>query len=330
MTIAGGSYQHDIFYSYAWAKQQTGSDALRDWTRTYINHLNTLLKIRFNKPDEQLSVFLDSECLKNGARLDDSLEQAVRSSAVFVAVISSFYQNSYASRELEWFLDQVAADGSSLERRLHLLVIQNVPDDGWPRGLKDRSGDRLLFQTLHDADGCPLDFEQFITGCPTPLLGAPSKEAALELQKKLITIKKDNEARRAYDSAQRPPANSIVFFEAEAEDEPNWKTHRAHLIGCEHIILPASAPEPATAMTEATYGDCDGMVLLRSRENDQIGERLRKAYLGRRAVLSKGKMVPWVLLDELDSPPPEADAYRIPSVVPRGDWVAELQRKLLG
>jgi len=332
MTIAGGTYRHDVFYSYAWGEKQLGTGALRDWTRNYINHVNTLLKLRFNNNSQQLSIFLDSECLENGARLDAALEKAVRGSALFVAVISKFYRDSYASRELRWFLDQMAADGSNLDQRLLILLIDRVDEDQWPAELRDRSGDRILFQRLHDddEDGAPLDFSQFIMGGPTPQLGAPGKETALEIQKKLVAIKKDNEARTAYESAQRPPASSIVFFEAESQDEPNWKTHRQHLSGAEHIILPAATPQPATAMTEATYGDCDGMVLLRSREDDQIAERLRKAYLGRRAVLSKGKLVPWVLLDELDNPPPEADAYRIPSVVPRGDWVPELQRKLLG
>jgi hypothetical protein len=335
MSVVGGSYEYDVFFSYAWAEGETNDQALRDWSRMVADQISTLIKVRFSKVGT-LNRYLDRDVNnKSGIELDKSLQKAAEKAAVFVAMISPYYDSDYCQKELCWFLDRAAIEGGTCAERLCLFVIQDDDELKWPSRLRELNGTRLLYKKFHSESGQPLELASFLNRAPTPLLAAPIEDAALEIGNKIKAMKDKMQARIDYEVSQRVPDNLIVFLEAEKEDEVRWAERRRQLReeGA-NIILPAKAPPmPATSLQNpaTTYIGCDGMVLLRSRADDAIGERIKRAYLDRRQIYREGNgMVPWALLDELDEPPPEGEAFDIPRVVPVGAWVAELQQKLIG
>jgi len=330
MTVVGGNYRYDLFFSYAWAEQTKGA-VLRDWSRMVADKITQLVSIRFS----DLSPYLDRDVNKHSAlELDASLQAAAESAAIFVAMISPYYKSEYCQKELNWFLDRSASEGTTPAERMCLFLVQDGEDLHWPDKLREPSGTRLLFKPFYGDGGLPLDIAAFINGAPTPLLTQPILDAVLEIGNKIKELKDKLQARLNYEESQRPPINPVVFLEAEQADEGRWAELRQQLKQTGNIVLPAKAPPmPATAVTDphTAYSDCDGIMLLRSRSDDDIGARIRKAYLDRRKIYREEKrMLPWVLLDERDDPPPEGEEFDIPRVMTRGEWIPELQHKLLG
>lgn len=322
-----GKYENDVFVSYAWGFGRSQNTALRDWSRKVTDNVTAMLRVRFG---DDLSVFLDRDRNNNtAAALDSRFQDAAESSAVFVALVSTYYLNSYCRKELDWFLDKIAAEGSPAADRLCIFLIQSVEEEHWPERLREPSGKRLLYRTFHCPEGQPLDIAAFLNGAPTPALTQPTDQAALEIGRKLLAIKGNAEARTTYKSSQRPPDAPIMFLEAEPDDLSNWEKRRNELKEAANIILPARAPIPATEVSDPgdIYNGCDGLVLLRSRTDDNIGRRLKQAYLDRRRLKTE---IPWALLDEQEPAPPDGEAFGIPRVVPVGPWVEELRRKLHG
>lgn len=333
MSVVGGNYQYDLFFSYAWAEKANGA-VLRDWSRMVADKITQLVGVRFNS-SAQLAPYLDRDVnTHTGIQLDASLRAAAESAAIFVAMISPYYKSDYCQKELNWFLDRSTNDGAKVTERLCLYLVQDGDDLQWPDKLREPSGSRLLYTSFYGEGGLPLDIAAFINGAPTPLLAEPIRLAVLEIGSKIKELRDKLDARVKYEESQRRPFNPVVFLEAEKEDEMRWAERRRQLEAA-NIILPATAPPtPATAVPNpgATYSECDGIVLLRSRPDDDIGSRIKKAYQDRRQIdrdEEKG-MLPWALLDELDDPPPGIEEFKIPRVVTRGDWVPELQQKLRG
>lgn len=322
-----GKYENDVFVSYAWGFGRSRSTALRDWSRKVTDNVTAMLRVRFG---DDLTVFLDRDRNNSsGAALDSRFQKAAEGCAIFVALVSTHYLNSYCRKELDWFLDKVKDEGSAVDDRLCILLIQSVTEDQWPQRLREPSGSRLLYRSFHCPEGQPLDLSAVLYGAPAPALAQPTDEAALEIGRKLLAIKGSADARTTYKSSQRAPDAPIMFLEAEADDATSWERRRDELKKAANIILPARSPIPATEVSDPgdLYNGCDGLVLLRSRSDDNIGRRIKQAYLDRRKLKAE---IPWALLDEQEPPPPDGEAFDIPRVVPEGPWVEELRRKLHG
>lgn len=327
MSIIGGSYEFDIFYSYAWGRRQIGDYSVRDWTRRYIAQTEALLKMKLNRTGKSLNCFVDGKSLNNADVINDRIEQAVRRSAVFVAFISRFYKNSFAARELAWFIDQVRMDGSSLQSRLHLIVIQDIGDDEWPDGLSDQRGERRLYQIAHDANGLPLNIAEFLNTGPMPLLSDPVNETVMSLGQKIGNIREDVSARESYDGQRAGMAAKTIFLEAEGADELKWRARRNEL-DQRHIVVPVAKPEAATEADQGAYAGTDGVVLLHARDDDHILDRLSAAHLRRRAMQSQGKKLKLALLSESGEEPPAAQYFGVDVIAANENWIAELEQRL--
>ncbi len=326
MAITGDSYKYDVFFSYAWGTA-TGDDALRDWSRMVADKIAKLLRLRFSS---RLSCFLDRDANKHTAKqLDAEFKAATQNCAVFVALISPYYQESYGFKELEWFLERQKADGTCLADRMCIFLAQETGDELWPAPLRESTGNRLLYRKFHCDEGQPLEIAAFLNDAPTPALSQPTFDASLEIGYKLNGVRDKTGSRTTY--RQRRADAPIMFLEAEPKDADLWARRRSELKQAAKV-LPAREPRPATDIGDPddAYGGCDALVLLRSRSDDEIGRRLKRAYLDKRQIENKHKkdVLPWALLDEQDEPPPEMEVFDIPRVVPQGDWVAALQRTL--
>ena len=336
MAAIGGKYEYDVFFSYAWALEATEDPYLRDWCRKVADKVAALLRVRFNKDRSRFRAYLDRDAAKSGQALVDELKAAAERSAVFVAMVSDYYQADWCRKEQDWFCDRVAADGAALAEHVCIIRVQTTSADAWPRRLTGPDGAPLLYLDFCDPHGEPIDMAEFVIEAPTPDLAQPIEQAAVEIGDKLNAIRAKLIARAEYESSRLPPDSPVLYFEAEPQDLMRWTEFGRVLEQVPNIVLPARCPVPADAVTDAdqAYGDCDGMVLLRSRPGDNIVPRVKRAFQDLRRINKehggKGRAkVPWVLLDGLDEPPPpDIEPFKIRRVPARGDFAPEVRKAL--
>jgi hypothetical protein len=332
---------YDVFFSYAWATA-TEDPTLRDWCRYVADTISILLSQQFNAKPPRFSRYLDRDAARAGQDLSVLLKGAVERSSVFVVLVSDYYDSPYCLDEASWFAQRMTDAGLDMANHLCILRVQPSSREWWPPQLTGKDGKPLLYLDFCDPNGRPFGMTNFLMKGPTPELAGPIEKAALEIGQKLATIRNNQNAKEAYRNAQRPPDDPVVFFEAETGDLARWSDCLPHLRDdVPSIVLPAG-PLPATAADCAAFTDCNGLVMLRSRGTDDIGSRIKRAYQLRRQLSKQGAndanltrdaggaALPWVLLDEQDSPPPECESFRVPRVRVQPGWAAQVKEKLWG
>jgi hypothetical protein len=327
MAVLGEQYQYDVFFSYAWGTA-SGDNNLRDWSRAVATATASLLRQRFNGTGKTFDFYLDHNENRSGDDLDSKLEEEVKRSAIFVALISPYYSSPYCMQEAAWFCEANGLKGEGLAERLCLLRVQTTPDQGWPEQFKGSSGKPLLYIDLCNEHGQPRSmakytFEKILAG-----LAELIEQTALEIADKISTLESRLRAQEAYRRSQAPPDRPLFFFEAEPVDRARWAECGKQIKGVPSIVLPARDPKPATSISpEDDLQGCYGILMLRSRSDDDFGRRIKSAYLHRQKLFrERREEVPWALLDDLQDGPPEEEVYEIPRVRLQGDWVKALQQ----
>ena len=336
MAAIGDKYGYDVFFSYAWALEKTEDPFLRDWCRLVADRIATLLRQRFNAGDRPFKHYLDRDQSKSGQALSEALKAAAEGSAVFVAMVSDYYEGDWCRKEQDWFCDRLAAEGALLSDHLYIIRVQASSTGVWPKRLTGPDGTPLLYQDFADKSGQPINMAEFMFQSPTPALAQPIGQAAIEIAAKLNAIGTKLRARAELDGSSVPPDEPLLYFEAEPQDAARWSECGHVLQGVPSIILPAQAPIAANQVDDAPFADCDGLVLLRSRSGDNIVPRVKRAYRDLRQINGKHRTnntpeVRWVLLDDLDeAPPADIAPFQIRRVRARGDWAPEIKKALFG
>jgi hypothetical protein len=329
MSALGSTFEYDVFFSYAWATN-TGDPYLRDWCRKIADTIVTLLKQRFNGDNVNFHAYLDRDQAKTAQDLDQELQAATGRSAIFVAMVSNYYTSDYCQREMNWFCDKLAVDRAAIADHVCVLRMQKVGDGKWPSRFTAANGAPLMYLDFCNSSGQPIDMAKFMLNGSLEGLADPVEKAALEIADKISEIGKKLSAKAEFQRLQKLPDMPLFFIEAETRDRQRWTECGLRLKEVPGIVLPALGPMPATATPNGTaFSGCDGLVMLRSRPEDEIGERIKSAYLLLRTI-SPEKTPKWALLDELDDPPPECGAFYMPRVRLQGDWVPALQKALFG
>jgi hypothetical protein len=333
MSVLGDRYKYDVFFSYAWGTA-TGDPNLRDWTRAVADATVSLLSTRFNDGARSFKPYLDRNEFRSGIDLDVELKQAAESTGIFVAFVSRFYDAPYCRKEVEWFCEGLGLNGGQLSERVCVIRIQETPDDLWPVRFRGSAGSPLGYRDLSDDSGEPRSFADFVVEKRLSGLADQVREIALEIADKITSIAKLEEVQKKYGS-QKPPVRPMYFLEAEPTDQPKWAECGKRIREVPSIVVPARAPKPATAMSPDEVKTFDGIVMLRSRPDDDFSRRIASAYFSRRKLFldpsnDKGTAwIPWVLLDEVDPAPPEEADYDIPRVKLEGDdWIENLKQAM--
>jgi hypothetical protein len=330
MSMLGGNYTHDVFFSYGWGTK-TGDQHLKNWSRAVADALHSLLSQRFNGESSELISFLDRDDTKTGDDLDEKLMSAVRGCGIFVAMVSNFYDTEYCQKEVNWFCDKIISEEAALADRVCILRIQSVPEAKWPRRLRSQSQAPLLYLDFCNAQGQTLGMGQFLLGGSLGELAGPVEKAAIEIGDKIQTMLRSIKARQQYANSQRLPVDPVLFFEAEVDDRSQWELFVKRLEDVPSIVLPPLSPTPATDVTPDEFMNCDGLLMLRMRKGDNFKRRIGQAYMHRRTLFrAKKREVLWALLDDLDEAPPECAAYKMPRISLQGDWLPELKKVLGG
>lgn len=113
-------FKYDLFISYAHADDAPDASGCK-WVSAFVTHLDRALRQRLGGP-KSLDIFFDSHHLHPNNQLDSLLE-AVRTSAIFLAVAS----RSYANRD--WTREELAAFAAPMPDFGRLFAIEYLPLD---------------------------------------------------------------------------------------------------------------------------------------------------------------------------------------------------------
>ena len=163
MSYVGEPFDYDVFVSYAHAENETGASLLRDWSKHVARSLETRLATALNPTVDATSavkIFFDARVLRSGDPLTETLRDKVQHSALLLVLISPLYpKKNWCLDELEWFFAQTDQDGRS-QRHCTVLRVQPLPDEDWPKRLRDERGRPVVFRDFADRDeDLPLGLE---------------------------------------------------------------------------------------------------------------------------------------------------------------------------
>jgi hypothetical protein len=321
VSYVGPPFGYDLFVSYARAVNIIKSDALVQWSHHFCNEITKLLAQRFNRPGQEsasIEVFIDEKNIESGTKLPNEFENAVKSSAFMMVLMSPFYPASrWCREELEHHFTSTTSDG----RNGHCIVVraQMLADIDWPDRLKDDRGNPVSYKDLADAETqLPLGINSF----DDPRLKEVITKIYIEIQQRIEQYRKYLVDRRAYEARrQRPLTRPVIYLHARPQDLSDWKSARAKLRD-KAVVNPDSLPQPDDDVYDSAkrdailreYSRCDGVALLRAKNSD-IRLDVMTIYRDlQRLSQEYRRNIPWAVLDQVGDEFPTAADYGVPSI----------------
>jgi hypothetical protein len=339
LSYVGEPFDYDVFVSYAHAEAETEEPEIRAWSRHIADRLRALLRSALNPtvdPANAVKVFLDDHVLTSGQPLTETLRTNAQRSALLLVLMSPLYpRKSWCLDELEWFFTQAEKDGRG-QQHCTVLRIQPLSDEAWPKRLRDERGRTVVYRDFVDPQTklLPLGFDDL----EAPTLKSAIRDTFIEVCGKLTELRKQLEARRAYQQPAVPPVQPVLYLHARSEELAHWQATRTDLEP-RAIVNPESLPEPVgdDALLEEErkkrlkeYAECDGLVLLRTGADEALRLEVMAAYKDRQRVFQQlRRTIPWAIVDRLGNAPPLFSAYRVPCVPATSpSWPDQLIRTL--
>lgn len=105
----------DVFVSYARVDNVTADpDPNQGWVSQFHRHLDVALSKKVGRLDT-IKIWRDTRELQGNRLFDRTIEDAIRGSAIFLALTSNGYLKSdYCKRELSWFYEKAGKDAVGL------------------------------------------------------------------------------------------------------------------------------------------------------------------------------------------------------------------------
>ena len=134
-------YDHDIFISYAhndnygFGGQPGWVDVFEDWLFNWLNKRRGLTQLR---------IWRDKKRMHGNTVFDDAIQNALDSSAIFIALTSHNYlQSDYCRKELRRFYQHRSRQGGGLRINdascLFNILLHNIPHQNWPEEFRGTS-----------------------------------------------------------------------------------------------------------------------------------------------------------------------------------------------
>jgi hypothetical protein len=139
--------EYDIFISYTHV-----DDEVTHWVRQFAQYLEKelkrLLRIKENSTKEvDVTIWKDNQLPQQG-NLSDRLNDAIRESSIFLAIMSESYLLSDWCKEEGIIFVNSLKDKSDL--RIFIAEIEETDRSKWPEFLKTESGDPLLSKSFYE------------------------------------------------------------------------------------------------------------------------------------------------------------------------------------
>ena len=103
------NFEFDIFISYARVDNLTvESDTSHGWVAQFQRHLDVALSKKVGRMDT-VKIWRDTRELQGNQLFDRTIQDAIRGSAIFLALTSHGYlQSGYCKQELTWFCQKAS------------------------------------------------------------------------------------------------------------------------------------------------------------------------------------------------------------------------------
>ena len=222
-------FEHDIFISYAHVDDETASK-IEGWVTKFYNELRVALRKHVHK---DIDLWRDERRRLDGGQVfDKTIQDALTSSAVFVALTSRGYLDSeYCRDELASFHREATADKDhglivGDRRRIVNVLLTNIDYSNWPEEFGTEEGDRTSGFSFHDAkDDTPKE-TSFPSKSEDPKSGFEIQLNALTIALKvLLKAMKDRamkdqamKDRTSLPDAPKPSDSAPSIFIAEVAD----------------------------------------------------------------------------------------------------------------
>ena len=127
-----GSYQHHVFVSYARADNPPRGGLRTGWVDAFVEELQSYHEARTGRP---LDVFFDKTGIANGAEWETRIQQELRRSRLFIAILSeNWLRSEICRREFEDYVrhEQSVMPGGSGVRPIYFATIELLEKGGGP------------------------------------------------------------------------------------------------------------------------------------------------------------------------------------------------------
>lgn len=134
-------FEYDVFISYSQRDNVTPR-----WVNHFHEALHAALKKKLSY--DKVAIWRDME-LNANSLFNQKIKRIIDSSAIFLVLLSlNYLKSEYCKKELDWFYCDEKGLGLSIgdESRIFIVLLNNIPHEGWPEPLKGTSG-----QIMHDA-----------------------------------------------------------------------------------------------------------------------------------------------------------------------------------
>ena len=143
-------FDHDLFLSYARVDDATVGDE-EGWVTQLRDHLIVALGKKIGRLNAA-KIWRDTREIDGNQLFDQTIQDAIRRSAVFVALSSNgYFLSDYCRQELDWFYRTAQSDAVGLlvgdKSRIVNLLLYNISRDAWPKEYGRTSG-----FAFHDSD----------------------------------------------------------------------------------------------------------------------------------------------------------------------------------
>lgn len=151
-------FEHDIFISYSHVDNEPVGLREERWVAQFVQHLEVMLWKRAGS--REIKIWWDSSLDGNQA-FDDTLQNRISNSAIFLALTSHGYLRSeYCRQELRWFRECAERQSWGLKvgdrPRCVNFLLYNLHHAKWPAELHGQAGLPLHSSTRQDDEGDPL------------------------------------------------------------------------------------------------------------------------------------------------------------------------------
>lgn len=153
-------FANDVLISYARVDNETADgDPSRGWISQFHRHLEVALSKKIGRLNTVV-IWRDIREIRGNQLFDNTIEEAVDGSAVFLALHSHGYLASeYCRQELAAFYNKARREPAGLavgdQHRIFNLLLNNIPRAGWPAELGRTSGFPIHDAADPDTDGEP-------------------------------------------------------------------------------------------------------------------------------------------------------------------------------
>ena len=154
-------FEHDIFISYARVDDLTADpNPQQGWVSQFERHLDVALSKKVGRLNT-VKLWRDTRELRGNQLFDQTIQESIQGSAVFVVLNSQGYLRSdYCRQELECFYQKAQKDRIGLaagdDYRIFHLLLQNIARPAWPREAGRTTGFAFHDAIEGDGDGEPL------------------------------------------------------------------------------------------------------------------------------------------------------------------------------